>query len=312
MQARGHGRLDRVSVGCAWGFKLATGDAPFPLKGAYLGWQTGNRSEAESVSRTTRISAESACHWREHHRKMQCMSKSFEELDFRTTPMGDLSLRRRRVPLLDNREVFEVVLGDAFLMSSLFHDVEVALADLCLVDREGPLDVVVGGLGLGYTAEAVLSHSAVCSLVVVEAMEAVIAWHVQGLVPLGAGLSADPRCQFVNGNFFALAAQPEVGFDPERPGSKFHAILLDIDHSPRNLLDPSHAPFYLPEGLQTLARHLHPGGIFGMWSDDPPDDDFLKSLGEVFPNPEARTVKFPNPLLDCESSSTVYLANKPG
>ncbi|MEX1118399.1 MAG: hypothetical protein WEB60_06345, partial [Terrimicrobiaceae bacterium] len=225
-------------------------------------------------------------------------------------PMGDLSLRRRRVPLLENREVYEVVLGEAFLMSSLFHDVEVALADLCLIEREGPLDVVVGGLGLGYTAQAVLNHSSVRSLVVVEAMEAVVEWHKNGLVPLGAGLSADSRCQFVLGNFFALAAHPEQGFDPAHPGSKFHAILLDIDHSPRNLLAPSHAPFYLPEGLQTLARHLHPGGVFGMWSDDAPDDDFLKALSEVFPNPEAKTVKFPNPLLDCESSSTVYLAHK--
>lgn len=238
------------------------------------------------------------------------MTKSFEELDFRKTAMGDLSLRRRRVPLLENREIYEVVLGDAFLMSSLFHDVEVALADLCLTDREGPLDVVVGGLGLGYTAEAVLRHSAVRSMVVVEAMDAVIEWHVKGLVPLGAGLAADPRCRFVHDNFFGLAAQPDRGFDPEHPGSKFHAILLDIDHSPRNLLDPSHAPFYLPEGMQTLARHLLPGGIFGIWSDDPPDADFLRVLGEVFPNPEARIVKFPNPLLDCESASTVYLANR--
>ncbi len=240
------------------------------------------------------------------------MSKSFEELDFRTTAMGDLSLRRRSVPLLDNREVYEVVLGEAFLMSSLFHDVEVALADLCLEGREGPLDVVVGGLGLGYTAEAVLRHSTVRSLVVVETMDAVIDWHVQGLVPLGAGLVADPRCRLINGNFFGLAAQPEMGFDPEHPGSKFHAILLDIDHSPRNLLDPSHAAFYLPEGLQTLARQLQPGGVFGMWSDDPPDDGFLKALGEIFPNPEAKIVTFPNPLLDCESASTVYLASKPG
>jgi spermidine synthase len=239
------------------------------------------------------------------------MSKAFEELDFRKTAMGDLTLRRRRVPVLEDQEIYEVVLGEAFLMSSLFHDVEVALADLCLAERKGPMDVVVGGLGLGYTAEAVLRHSAVRSLVVVEAMEAVIDWHVQGVVPLGGKLTADPRCRFVHGNFFELAAKPEGGFDPGHPGSKFHAILLDIDHSPRNLLAPSHASFYLPEGLNVLARHLHPGGIFGMWSDDPPDEVFLRNLGENFPGPEARTVKFANPLLDSESSSTVYLAKKP-
>ena len=60
------------------------------------------------------------------------MSRTFAELDFRKTALGDLSLRRRRVRALDALKVFEVKLGDAFLMSSLFHEVEVALADLDL------------------------------------------------------------------------------------------------------------------------------------------------------------------------------------
>ena len=87
------------------------------------------------------------------------MSADFAELDFRQTPLGELTLRRRRVAALDGLEVFEVKLGDAFLMSSLFHEVEVALADLGLAALDpGPSDVVVGGLGLGYTAVAALKH----------------------------------------------------------------------------------------------------------------------------------------------------------
>lgn len=236
------------------------------------------------------------------------MSRDFEELDFRDTPMGELTLRRRRVRMLDDLEVFEVKLGEAFLMSSLFHEVEIALADLCLADLEAPLDVVVGGLGLGYTAAAALKHDAVRSLLVVEALEPVIEWHARGLVPLGAGLSADPRCRFVHGDFFALAASPETVFDPECPGRKFHAILLDIDHSPRNLLHPRHAAFYELEGLRRLAAHLHPGGVFGMWSDDPPDEEFLRALAEVFADPTAKVVPFPNPLQERDSASTVYAA----
>jgi hypothetical protein len=45
-----------------------------------------------------------------------------------------------------------------------------------------------------------------------------------------------------------------------------------------------------------------------MWSDDPPDEIFLAVLGEAFSNIRAEVVRFPNPLLECESSSTVYLA----
>lgn len=236
--------------------------------------------------------------------------RAFEELDFQSTPIGDLSLRRRRVALLDDREVYEVVLGSGFLMSSLFHEVEVALADLSLQGLDGPLDVVVGGLGLGYTAQAALRHAGVRSVVVAEALEAVIGWHRRGLVPLGAELDADARCRFVHADFFALAADPDRGFDPVSPGARFHAVLLDIDHSPRNLLDAGNAAFYRPDGLRKLAAQIHPGGVFGMWSDDPPDDGFMKSLGAVFADVRAEIVRFPNLLLDRESASTVYLAKR--
>lgn len=233
------------------------------------------------------------------------MSKNFEELDYRKTPLGELVLRRRRVLELDGLEVFEVKLGDAFLMSSLFHEVEVALADLGLHELgAGEWDVVVGGLGLGYTAVAALAHPTVRSLVVVDALEAVIEWHQRGLVPLGPKLTGDPRCHFMLGDFFALAAS-EAGFDA---GRKFHAVLLDIDHSPRNLLHERHSSFYGPAGLRAFAAHLHPGGVFALWSDDPPDEDFLHSLRAVFATAKADIVTFFNPLLERESASTVYVA----
>lgn len=237
------------------------------------------------------------------------MSKLFEELDFRETPLGDLILQRRRFLHLDGVEVYEVKLGDAFLMSSLFHVVEVALSKLGLAAlATADADVVVGGLGLGYTAVAALEDPTVRSLVVVEALDAVIDWHQRGLVPLGPVLTGDERCRFVLADFFVRAADPERGFDPANPGRKFHAVLLDIDHSPRNLLHASNAAFYERAGLQKLAAHLQPGGVFALWSDDPPDERFLADLRAVFETAEAEVVRFANPLLDRESESTVYVA----
>lgn len=242
------------------------------------------------------------------------MSADFAELDFRPTTLGDLTLRRRRLRALDNLEVFEVKLGETFLMSSLFHVVEVALADLGLgaAPDVPELDVVVGGLGLGYTARAALRHRAVRSLRVIEALEPVIDWHRRGLVPLGAELTGDARCRFVHADFFALAATgPGAGgFDPERPGTRHHAVLLDIDHSPRHLLHARHGDFYRPAGLRALSAHLHPGGVFALWSDEAPDPDFLGTLREVFAEVEAHIVPFHNPLLETESASTVYVTRR--
>ncbi|MDB4525878.1 hypothetical protein N9065_03150, partial [Akkermansiaceae bacterium] len=103
----------------------------------------------------------------------------FEELDFRKTPLGDLILRRRTVLSLGNEEIYEIILGDAFLMSSLFTEVEQALSRLGLAATaeafpETKLDVVVGGLGLGYTARAALEHDFVGSLAIVDYLEPVI------------------------------------------------------------------------------------------------------------------------------------------
>ena len=168
---------------------------------------------------------------------------------------------------------------------------------------------MVGGLGLGYTAKAVLEHGQVGSLVVVEALAAVIDWHRKGLVPNGPALCGDPRCRLVHGDFFALAAS-EAGFDPDAPGRQFDAVLVDIDHSPDLLLDPRNAAFYRPEGLRALAAKLRPGGVFGLWSNELPDDAFTARLCDCFAQARAVAVTFHNPLQNRPFTQTVYLARK--
>src|SRR5205809_1364403 len=108
-----------------------------------------------------------------------------EELGYQKTPLGALTLRRRPEPLLQNREVFEVKLGDEYLMSSLFTEAERQLAILGLAPLDGRLDVVVGGLGLGYTAGEALKNRNVDRLLVIDLFQAVIDWHQAGLVPMG-------------------------------------------------------------------------------------------------------------------------------
>lgn len=239
------------------------------------------------------------------------MSARFEELAWRRTPLGEISLRRRRDPAL-NVDVYEVKLDDEFLMSSLFTAAEEELARLALdahPQTQGGLDVVVGGLGLGYTARTVLEDSRVGSSTVVEALDEVIGWHRAGLLPFAAPVTTDPRSRLVHGNFFAMAAGP--GFDPDTPGRRFHVAAVDIDHSPRHLLHPSHAGLYTVDGLRRLTRHLYPGGVFALWSNDPPDPDFTTALGQVFTSCTTHVVAFANPIRGGESTNTVYVSTAP-
>jgi len=242
------------------------------------------------------------------------MQPSFEVIDYQDTPLGPVMLRKRRMMTLDNVEVYEIMLGQDFLMSSLFTVVEEALSTLGMAATEKAfpgneqLSVVVGGLGLGYTGKVALDHAFVGELIIVDYLQPVIDWHVNGLVPHGAGLTADPRCRYEHGDFFKRAvSEAGIGFDSADPEKKYHAILLDIDHSPAHLLNEQHASFYQVDGLRKMTEQLHSGGIFALWSDDPPEDSFLEVLNEVFSICEIHVVPFKNPILGRDSESTVYV-----
>src|SRR6478735_9405743 len=153
------------------------------------------------------------------------MTSRFEELDWRPTPKGTISLRRRWDPALD-ANVFEVKLDDEYLMSSAFVAAEIEVARLALAELSGEsLDVLVGGLGLGYTAQTVLDDERVRSLVVVDALAPVIEWHEAGLVPVSVSAKSDPRCRLVLGDFFAMA-RGDAGFDPDEAGRTYDAIVV--------------------------------------------------------------------------------------
>ena len=233
------------------------------------------------------------------------MISRFEELDWQQTPMGDLMLRRRTDPAVGD-EIYEVKLGDEYLMSSLFTVAEVALADLGLAAAEGSeVTVLVGGLGLGYTAVAALRDPRVRALTVIDRLDTVISWHERKLLPMAAELVDDARTSLVCDDFFAVM-RTAPGDDQPR----YTAILLDVDHSPRHQLDPSHADLYTADGLRALARHLDPRGVFALWSDDPPDQEFLVELAAVFDDSAAHVVDFDNRLTGGVSSNTVYVARR--
>jgi spermidine synthase len=172
--------------------------------------------------------------------------------------------------------------------------------------------VVVGGLGLGYTAQTVLANPNVRRLVVVDALAEVIEWHERSLIPGGAGLAGDPRCRLLHDDFFALV-RSGAEFDPpsdsdRHSDQRWHAIVVDIDHSPRHLLHPGNADLYEAAGLRRVAARLHPGGVFALWSNDPPDAEFTAALAESFATSRAEVVRFPNPLQRREATATIYLA----
>lgn len=236
------------------------------------------------------------------------MSRMFEEIDYRNTPIGELVLRRRRLRA-DGEDIWEIKLNDGYLMSSEFVEGEIALADLALAMIEGDgLDVVVGGLGLGYTAEAVLRDSRVASVTVVELIPEVVEWHEKRLLPLGEAVAGDARCRLLEGDFFALARSPG-GFGETRDGGH-DAIIVDIDHSTTHFIDEASAGFYSAQAIAAMTAHLRPGGIFALWSTDAEDPAFVDAMRTTLTDVRVERVEFATPYRDTPAFNLIYLGRR--
>lgn len=229
------------------------------------------------------------------------MWPNYEELDFCQTELGELLLRRRLPVSMPDTWVYEVRLDERFLMSSLVHESEDELARLSLRRLEGaPWRVLVGGLGLGYTAAAVLAWEQVTALEVVEYLPEVIDWHTRELVPLAAELAADQRCRIVQGDCFQWIRSGT--------GGRYDAVLIDVDDSPEHLLSPGHGSFYTEVGLAQAQCSLQPGGVFALWTAGPELPDFLERMRRVFGQVDAEAVHFHNPLHSYDDVNTIYVA----
>jgi spermidine synthase len=238
------------------------------------------------------------------------MQAGYEELDFRATALGDLVLRRRLVPGLGDEAVYEIMLGDDLLMSSYLNESEVVLAQAAIpAAGDGVFDVLVGGLGLGYTASAALGFERVRSVTVIELLPEVIEWHVQGLVPLGQALTNDTRLEIVHGDFFQLVGACNASLRARAPDG-FGAILVDIDHAPDSWLTGQHGAFYAEAPLARAATLLREGGVFALWSAGAVNADFVACLSQVFPDVETRAIEVFNPMIDEGQVDTIYLARK--
>lgn len=168
---------------------------------------------------------------------------------------GEIALARRG-------EVVELVVDGAFAMDTVHTATERALATLALARVPGDgLRTFVGGLGLGFTARALLDEPRVAHVDVVELHAPLVAWARAGLVPPLAGLLDDARVTVSVGD--VLDAVPGLA-----PGT-VDALLLDVDNGPGFLIHPQNAEIYRARFLAAAARALTPRGVLAVWSADP-------------------------------------------
>ncbi|QDV53196.1 polyamine aminopropyltransferase [Gimesia fumaroli] len=224
----------------------------------------------------------------------------FEILACEPTELGILCLRRRELLCEPGTIVTEVTLDHEFLMSSYLTASEKALSEISLQMHSGSrLRVLVGGLGLGYTAWTAQESDQVSQCEVIEFLPQVLSWLEQGLVPLSDKLNADNRLKVTQGDIYQQLASP--------PEQKYDLILIDVDHSPDERLDKASGKFYTADGLQRAKLHLEADGILGVWS-YAESSRFVDALHEVFREVRIEPVTVFNNLINVEQTDWLFFA----
>ncbi len=174
-----------------------------------------------------------------------------------TGPRGEVVLRRRTV---GDESVDELIVNGAFAMDSAETGSERALAELAWPGAR----VLVGGLGLGFTAEAVLD-ARVASVDVVEIEDALVGWAYEGLTPRLGRLARDSRVRL----WVADVAEVLTGTGSDGPDGPWDAILLDVDNGPDFLIHPANAALYDTDALRSALDRLSPAGLLAIWCQGP-------------------------------------------
>jgi spermidine synthase len=146
------------------------------------------------------------------------------------------------------------------LMNSASHGSEEKLAVFgCagLADKPG-VQILIGGLGMGFTARAALGVLAAdAKVLVAESVAAVVRWNREILGHLAGAPLGDRRVSVVEGDVVDTIAETVHRYD---------AILLDVDNGPSALTTFTNRRLYSPPGLRSAWRALRPGGVLAVWS----------------------------------------------
>jgi len=225
---------------------------------------------------------------------------NLEILAYETTPLGVLCLRRRELLTRPGTFVTEITLEHELLMSSYNTASERALAEESLARHSGrDLSVLVGGLGLGYTANEALQSARVRRVEVIEFLPEVVGFLRRGLVPLSQELLADPRFNVREGDVYATLRAPAR--------ERWDLVLIDVDHSPEEHLGSANESFYTESGLARAKQHLAPGGVLAVWSYSE-SSPFADALRAAFAIVETVPVSFVNDLVDEEHTDWLFVA----
>ncbi len=193
---------------------------------------------------------------------------------------GEIVLRERHDDGDAGSPVLELRVNGIFVMDSLETSTEEALATTALEQVAQPTAVVVAGLGLGYTAHAVLADPRVERLAVVEIEEALVEWMRDGTVPHGPAFLADERVTVVTADIRQAVAEA-------RPAT-YDLVLLDVDNGPGHLVHDANSAVYEAAFLQGVSTLLRPGGAVVVWSaGEAPalHDELVSVFGEATPIP---------------------------
>jgi spermidine synthase len=177
------------------------------------------------------------------------------------SPRGELQLQRRG-------QEYEIIYNGVFLMATYNGVSEKAAVRECMqmvtVNNRGPFNVLLGGLGVGYSLREALACKDVAHVVVAEIEPSIIRWNRTLFAGLNGQALADQRVEIIEDDFRNLL-EKEADAVMNDQACPYHMVMVDTDNGSSWLSLPSNDFFYSDKGLRLISDILHPAGLASFW-----------------------------------------------
>lgn len=216
-------------------------------------------------------------------------NRTLEVIERMQTTRGEIQLQQRG-------SHYEIISNGTFLMATYNGESERLLVSEAIKRISNPRNVLIGGLGVGFSLVEALQYEQVTQVTVVEIEEAIITWNQTYLAPFSNHALKDTRTKIIRADLLEWMAAATDRFD---------VICLDIDNGPDWTVTDANMELYQASTLDLLAGLLMPNGILAFWSAHS-SHDFVEKLKKSF----AEVQEIPVPQEKGEPDY-IYLAKGP-
>ncbi|MBO8128418.1 MAG: hypothetical protein H0Z39_04355 [Peptococcaceae bacterium] len=183
---------------------------------------------------------------------------------------------------INGKREYEMIINGVFIMASYNYLSSELLVREAMkrIKSKDYVNILIGGLGMGFTVKEACSFSNVSNIDVVEIEPTIAEWNKSYFSDSNQNCLDDERVNVIIKDFYEYVMNTRNLYD---------IISMDIDNGPALLVREGNRRVYSTSFFRRVKEIMKPGAVFVIWSGNY-DQNLVKQTKEVFLNCDVEEV----------------------